>query len=180
MSRLEFNKIVASIIVAIIIFVLIGFFSNILINEENKEQAKNAYLIEIEETSSVASSTSNDLELEAISAFLANASIESGEKLFKKCSACHTYKKGAADKVGPNLWNLINRPLAKVDGFAYSKALSEFGGAWGYEELSQFLYKPKQYIEGTKMNFSGLKKSTDRADLILFLREQAEDPAPLP
>ena len=180
MSRLEFNKIIASIIVAIIIFALIGFLGNILINDQNKEQAKNAYLIEIEETASSVSSTSNELDLEPISAFLANASIESGEKLFKKCSACHTYEKGAADKVGPNLWNLINRPLANVDGFAYSKALSEFGGVWGYEELSQFLYKPKQYIEGTKMNFSGLKKSNDRADLILFLREQAEEPAPLP
>lgn len=180
MSRLEFNKIIASIIVAIIIFALIGFFGNILINEGNKEQAKNAYVIEIEETSSIVSSSSNDMDLEPISAFLANASFESGEKLFKKCSACHTYKKGAADKVGPNLWNLINRPLANVDGFAYSKALSEFGGVWGYEELSQFLYKPKHYIEGTKMNFSGLKKSKDRADLILFLRKQAEEPAPLP
>ncbi len=180
MSRLEFNKIIASIIVAIIIFALIGFLGNILINNENKEQAKNAYLIEIEQTSSIVGSTSNDLDLEPISAFLANASIESGKKLFKKCSACHTYEKGAVDKVGPNLWNLINRPLANVGGFAYSKALSEFGGVWGYEELSQFLYKPKQYIEGTKMNFSGLKKSKDRADMILFLREQAEESAPLP
>ena len=180
MSRLEFNKIIASIIVAIIIFAIIGFLGNILINDKSKEQAKNAYLIEIEETASSVSSTSNELGLEPISAFLANASIESGEKLFKKCSACHTYEKGAADKVGPNLWSLINRPLANVDGFAYSKALSDFGGEWGYEELSQFLYKPKHYIEGTKMNFSGLKKSNDRADLILFLREQAEEPAPLP
>jgi len=180
MSRLEFNKIIASLIVAIIIFALIGFLGNILMNNQNKEQAKNAYLIEIEETSSIVNAASNELDLEPISAFLANASIESGQKLFKKCSACHTYEKGAADKVGPNLWNLINRPLANVDGFAYSKALSEFGGVWGYEELNQFLYKPKQYIEGTKMNFSGLKKSKDRADLILFLREQAEEPALLP
>jgi len=180
MSRLEFNKIIASIIVAIIIFALIGFFGNILVNKENKEQTKNAYVIEVEEVSAVVSSSSNISDLEPISAFLANASIENGEKLFKKCSSCHTYKKGAADKVGPNLWNIINRPLAEVNGFAYSKALSEFGGVWGYEELSQFLYKPKQYIEGTKMNFSGLKKSEDRANLILFLREQAEVPAPLP
>ncbi len=180
MSRLEFNKILASIIVAVIIFTLIGFLGNILINQENKEQVKNAYLIEIEETSSVPNSASNDTDLEPISFFLASASIDNGKKLFKKCSACHTYEKGAADKVGPNLWNLINRPLAGIDGFAYSKALIEFGGVWGYEELSQFLYKPKQYIEGTKMNFSGLKKSTDRADLIIFLREQAEDPALLP
>ena len=61
-----------------------------------------------------------------------------------------------------------------------SKELAEFGGQWGYEELALFLYKPKEYIKGTKMNFSGLKKVQDRANLVLFLREQSDNPAPLP
>ena len=112
--------------------------------------------------------------------FLTNASFEKGEKLFKKCSACHNYEKAGVNKVGPNLWNIINRPKANVQGFTYSKALAESRGSWGYEELSQFLYKPKEYIQGTKMNFSGLKKVQDRADLLLFLREQADSPADLP
>ena len=67
-----------------------------------------------------------------------------------------------------------------MPGFAYSKELSEYGGIWGFNELSSFLHKPKEYIKGTKMNFSGLKKAEDRANLILFLREQAEEPAALP
>ena len=95
-------------------------------------------------------------------------------------SFCHNYEKGGVNKVGPNLWNIINRPMANVQGFTYSKALAESRGSWGYDELSQFLYKPKEYIQGTKMNFSGLKKVQDRADLLLFLREQADSPADLP
>ena len=88
--------------------------------------------------------------------------------------------KKTANKVGPNLWNLINRPKAKVDGFAYSKALAEYGGEWSYEELAEFLYKPKKFVKGTKMNFAGLKKVQDRANIVLFLREQSENPVPLP
>ena len=111
---------------------------------------------------------------------LASASLEKGEKTYKKCGSCHSYTKEGKNKVGPNLWNIVNRPKANVDGFAYSSALAEFGGVWGYEELSKFLYKPKDYIKGTKMNFAGLKKAEDRANLILFMREQSDNPVPLP
>ena len=111
---------------------------------------------------------------------LVSASLEKGEKIFKKCGACHTYKKDDVNKVGPNLWNILNNPKASIQGFNYSKELAEYGGIWDFEELNQFLYKPKDYIKGTKMNFSGLKKVQDRADLILFLREQSDNPVPLP
>ena len=150
MSGLEVNKIIASIILAVLIVTLIGHFGDLII------------------------------DIEPISALLASASLENGEKLFKKCATCHNYEKGGANKVGPQLWNLINRPKANVEGFAYSKALAEYGGEWGYEELAEFLYKPKKYIKGTKMNFAGLKKVNDRADLVYFLREQSENPVPLP
>jgi len=181
MSLLELNKIIASIIVAIIVIGIISILGDLILNKPNNELAKNAYNIEIEQSESTNESNIpvQNENLESISIFLANASLENGKKIFKKCSACHTYQKEGANKVGPNLWNLINKPKASVSGFAYSKALAEFGGTWGYEELNQFFYKPKEYIEGTKMNFSGLKKSEDRADLILFLREQAEEPASL-
>ena len=106
--------------------------------------------------------------------------IEKGQKLFKKCGTCHNYEKGSANKVGPNLWNIINRPKASINGFAYSKALVEIGGEWSYEELAEFLYKPKKYAKGTKMNFAGLKKVNDRANLVLFLRAQSDNPIPLP
>ena len=108
------------------------------------------------------------------------ASLESGEKIYKKCGACHNYEKGGKSKIGPNLWNIVNRLKGGAEGFAYSNALVEFGGNWTYEDLNNFLYKPKAYIDGTKMNFAGLKNAQDRADLILFLREQSDNPVPLP
>ncbi len=181
MSGLEVNKILASIILAVLIVTLIGHFGDLLIDIEHHDQKETAYKIDVEEVPTAEGSTIKKEEvIEPISALLASASLENGEKLFKKCATCHNYEKGSANKVGPQLWNLINRPKANVEGFAYSKALAEYGGEWGYEALAEFLYKPKKYIKGTKMNFAGLKKVKDRADLVYFLREQSDDPVPLP
>ena len=181
MSGLEFNKIIASIFVAIIIFIIIGLIGNFIVKKDQFTEQENAYLIELpEKTKETVQSSSIDEEVESISSLLINASLENGEKISKKCSTCHNYTEGSKSKVGPNLWNLINKPKASVGGFAYSKALAEIGGVWTYEELSNFLYKPKEYIKGTKMNFAGLKKVQDRANIVLFLREQAENPVPLP
>ena len=182
MSGLEVNKILASIFVAFIMVGLISILGDVIINGKNNQQIENAYYIDISEmeTNDVVTNTQNEDISEQISMFLTSASFEKGEKLFKKCSACHSYQKGSANKVGPNLWNIINRPKASVQGFTYSKALAEFSGNWGYKELNQFLFKPKKYIQGTKLNFSGLKKEEDRADLFLFLRKQADSPADLP
>ena len=118
--------------------------------------------------------------IESISTLLKNASLENGEKIYKKCASCHNYKKDSPSKIGPSLWNIVNRPKASIEGFAYSKALVEFGGNWSYEELAQFLYKPKDYINGTKMNFAGLKNVVDRANLVLWLRQLSDNPVPLP
>ena len=105
---------------------------------------------------------------------------KAGAKVFNKCKACHGIDEGGKNKLGPNLWNIINRPKASSVGFAYSNAIVEFGGAWTYEDLNNFIYQPKKYIKGTKMNFTGLKNIQDRADLILFLRLQSDSPVPLP
>ena len=180
MSGLEVNKILASIIFAVLIVTLIGHFGDLIIDTEHHDQKETAYKIDVEEMPTVEGAVKKEEVIEPISALLASASLENGEKLFKKCATCHNYEKGGANKVGPQLWNLINRPKANVDGFAYSKALAEYGGLWGYEELAEFLYKPKKYIKGTKMNFAGLKKVKDRADLVYFLREHSDEPAPLP
>ena len=181
MSGLEVNKILASIILAILVVTVIGHLGDILINVKHHEMEETAYKIDVPESGEAVSVAAPKEEvIEPISLFLANASLEKGEKLFKKCSACHNYEKDSANKVGPNLWNLINRPKANVEGFAYSKALAEYGGEWGYEELAEFLYKPKKYIKGTKMNFAGLKKVEDRANIVLFLREHSDSPVPLP
>ena len=181
MSALEVNKILASILVAILIVWVISHLGDIIVNINADNSKDTAYKIEIEESQGETSvANNNEIDIEPISMLLSNASLEKGQKIYKKCGTCHNYEKDSANKVGPHLWDLINRPKANVTGFAYSKALAEFGGVWTYEELSAFLYKPKDYIKGTKMNFAGLKKAEDRANLILFMREQSDNPVPLP
>ena len=182
MSSFEFNKFLASLIIAIIVVVIIGKFGDILINSNKNTDKETAYKIEIPETTDNSSKNivNNQESIESISAFLASASLENGKKIYKKCGTCHNYEKDSKSKIGPNLWNIINRPKANVEGFAYSNALVEFGGNWSYEELNNFLYKPKQYIPRTKMNFNGLNKQQDRADLILWLRENSDDLVDLP
>ena len=182
MSGFEINKILASIIVAIIIFVIIGLVGNLVVKINYDEPQITAYKIDIPETSADSSTqtSANDEMIESISLLLAGASLEQGEKIFKKCGACHNYKKDSKSKIGPNLWDLINRQKASVSGFAYSKALSDYGGKWTFEELNGFIYKPKESIQGTKMNFAGLNNVEDRADLILWLRQYSDNPVPLP
>ena len=104
--------------------------------------------------------------------------------MFKKCAACHTNDASNANKVGPGLWNIVNRPVAAHEGFKYSGAMTEFsqGGTvvWDYQHLSEFLAAPKKHIPGTAMGFAGLKKIDDRANLIAYLRTVGDTPAPLP
>ena len=182
MSGLEVNKIIASVIVAILVVVIIGYAADIVIKLGADEKKEVAYKIELPESNSSepASTSQIDTTIEPISALLINASIEKGEKIYKKCGSCHNYEKGSRNKVGPNLWNIVNRSKAGMDGFAYSDALAKSEGIWSYEELAAFFYKPKEYIIGTKMNFVGLKKVEDRANLVFFLRDQSDNPAPLP
>ena len=183
MSSLEVNKIIASLVMVFLIIIFISVTGNILVKKQgiNDSNDQTAYLIDIPEEDTYSSETVLKVTItEPISSFLMNASIEKGEKLFKRCGVCHSYNKGGTNKVGPNLWNLINRSKGSVNTFSYSKALSEFGGDWTFEELSEFLFKPNQYIKNTKMNFAGLKEVEDRANLILFIREQSDEPAQLP
>ena len=111
---------------------------------------------------------------------LAAANADAGQKVAKKCTACHSFTKGGANKVGPNLWNVVGGKPASVSGYKYSGAMSGMTVNWEYEELNKFLYKPKAYLKGTKMSFAGLKKARDRATIIAYLRSLSDNPKPLP
>lgn len=117
---------------------------------------------------------------EGIAALLAAADAEAGAKVSRKCAACHSFDEGGPNKVGPNLWDIVGRPVAGHEGYKYSDALSGLGGEWSYDRLDAFLTKPKDYAAGTKMSFAGVKSAEDRANLIAFLRGQSADPKPLP
>jgi cytochrome c len=111
---------------------------------------------------------------------LANSSPERGQSAAKVCLACHTFDKGGPNKVGPNLWGVVNRPRASEAGFNYSAAMKSKGGEWSFEELDKFLANPKGYIPGTAMGFAGLPKDTQRADVINYLHTLADKPVDLP
>jgi cytochrome c len=99
-----------------------------------------------------------------------NANLKKGKKTFKKCAACHNAKKGASNKIGPNLFAIINKRKASASNFKYSNALKAKGGRWNYQDLNKFLAKPKDFLPGTKMTFVGLKKDKDRANVIAYLK----------
>jgi cytochrome c len=115
-----------------------------------------------------------------IAAVLATADAAKGEQAFKKCTACHTVDKGAANGTGPNLWGSMGAPLGHVAGFAYSPALKAKGGTWTWEAMNEWLKSPKAYVDGTKMTFAGLGKIEERANLMAFLNSKSDSPLPLP
>ncbi len=115
-----------------------------------------------------------------LAALLAAASADAGQKVFKKCKACHTTAKGGKNKVGPNLWDIVGRARAAAEKFKYSSVLKGMGGEWSYADLDAFFTAPKKFAPGNKMPFKGLKKAGDRAALIAYLRSFSDSPKPLP
>jgi len=99
---------------------------------------------------------------------LAAADADKGAKVFKKCAACHKLEDGA-NATGPHLFDIVGRPVAAVSGFNYSPAMADHGGEWTPDALNEFLEKPSGYVPGTAMSFNGLKKISDRADLVAYL-----------
>ena len=178
MDELRLNKVFAGFLFAALLLMAGVKIADVLV--PHQELAENAYVIEVAETTDIAAAAPVDTGPEPILALLAGADLGAGEKLSKKCSACHVFDAGGQNKVGPALWNVVNRPLGASEGYAYSDALAGFGGAWDYAALNAFLAKPKGYISGTKMNFAGLKKPQDRANLIAWMRAKADSPAALP
>ena len=115
-----------------------------------------------------------------ISQLLALGDLAHGEKVFKKCSACHMIASGGKNMIGPNLWNVIGRTAGSVGDYSYSKAMVAYAKEWTYEEMNSYLIKPQAYIKGTKMAFAGLRKEKDRASVIIYMNSKSDNPKPLP
>ena len=173
------NKIVGAILTAGLVAMVSGFFANVLYHPDIP--VKQAYAIAVPDKPAAATqAAAAPAGPEAVAGLLAAASAESGKKLTKKCTACHSLKKGGKNKIGPALWDVVGRDKASVAGFKYSAALKGLGGDWSYEDLNKFVFKPKVFAKGTKMVFAGFKKATDRANLIAYLRSLSDSPKPLP
>lgn len=179
MNTFELNKFAGALLASALAVVAINEIANVAVAPDYPE--KTAYAIDTGEAdASDTVAADSPTEGPTLGALLASANAEKGKKVFKKCGSCHTSDEGGANKIGPNLYAIVDRSKGSSDGFSYSKALVGMGGNWTYDDLDAFLKKPKDFIKGTKMSFSGLKKPTDRADLILYLRSFGSDSVPLP
>ena len=174
----ELNKIAAALLIALLVAAVANQISKSLVYPIYLEQK--SYHVEITDQQTPFPSEAKSEPAKDITPLLAKADIANGEKVFKKCTTCHTVAKNQSAKIGPNLWNIVLAPIAKATDYVYSTALKGKTGNWTVENLNQFLHKPREFAPGTKMTFIGVTNDQERADVIAYLRQQADTPAPLP
>ena len=179
MDSFEINKIVAAILMVALLIIGIGKVSDLIFHVEKPKLP--GYAVEIEQVASTTTSASETTEqMVDIDALMAMGDVMSGEKIFKKCAACHSIVKGGKNKIGPALYNVVGRQVGGVSDYKYSKALDGYDKLWTVEELNGFLLKPAKWIKGTKMAYAGLRKEKDRASIIKYLNQNSDNPQPLP
>lgn len=179
MNSFEANKIFGAVLGTV--FVLFGgsLLAEVIFHSEAPERP--GFAIEVPEDTGAAAEAPAAVP---IAVLLQDADAEAGAAVFRRCQACHSGEKDGPNLVGPDLWDLVNRPIAVHEGFSYSAAMTAFSEDhavhWDYEHLNGFLHNPRQYINGTAMSFAGINNDGDRADLIAYLRTLSDNPAPLP
>ncbi|NKB52797.1 MAG: c-type cytochrome [Rhizobiaceae bacterium] len=180
MDSFEWNKVFGALLAAAFVVMGLNFLSDGIYHSGNPE--KPGFEIAGGEAIASTNAASSGPTVEPVASLLAAADLAKGEKVGKKCVACHNFAEGGGNKVGPALYGIVDRPIASVDGFGYSGALKTYaeGKTWTYAELNGFLFKPKAHVKGTSMGFAGIKKTADRAAMIAYLRSLAASPAPLP
>ena len=179
MDSFELNKIIASILLVALLVIGLGKLADSVFHVK---QPKNpGYQVEIEnQSTSLITQVSEVKEKIYIVAIMALGDVTAGEKIFKKCAACHSIEKGGANKIGPALYGVVGSKVGHVSDYKYSKALATYEKQWSFEELNGFLTKPASYLKGTKMSYAGLRKETDRASVIKYLNKNSDNPIPLP
>ena len=174
------NKIIVSIVIAILLVLGINKITDSIYYVKKPE--KSAYQVDAVTTitdSAAVETNSVEADSGSIMALFASTNALDGEKIFKKCAACHSIAQGGANKIGPALWGVLGRKVGSVPGYKYSKAMAAHGKPWSFEEMNGFLIKPKNWIKGTKMSFAGIKNAKERAAVILYMNENTDSPLPL-
>ena len=179
MDSFEINKIVAAVLMVALLVIGIGKLSKVIFHVEKPKTS--GYAVNIQQSTTVSSSTEKAVEEKIdISALMAMGDVALGEKVFKKCAACHSINKGGKNNIGPALYNVVGRKTGIAADYKYSKALAAYNKEWTFEELNGYLIKPAKWIKGTKMAFAGLRKEKDRASVIKYLNQNSDNPLPLP
>ena len=179
MDSFELNKIIAAILMVALLVIGLGKIADGIFHV--KKPKNPGYKVEVESQLALGTSQAAEVvEKIDIGAFMALGDVTSGEKIFKKCAACHSINKGGKNKIGPALYNVVGRAVGGVDNYKYSKTLASYGREWTFEELNGFLKKPSTYLKGTKMSYAGLRKEKDRASIIKYLNQNSDNPKLLP
>ena len=178
MDSFEINKIVAAVLMVALLVIGLGKVSDLVFHVEKPKTP--GYAVDVEQAVSNATSVEAAEEKVDIVAIMAMGDIASGEKIFKKCAACHSIVKDGKNKIGPALYNVVGRKVGAVSDYKYSKALIGYEKNWTFEELNGYLLKPSTWIKGTKMAFAGLRKEKDRASVIKYLNQNSDNPLPFP
>ena len=180
MDSFELNKIIGAVLLVALLVIGIGKVSNLVFKINKPEKSNYKVELDVETAGTKGDEEPVQREIVDIAALLSTGDLAHGEKVFKKCSACHSIKSGGGNKIGPALYNVVGRKVGVLDDYKYSKALAEYEKNWSFEELNGFLLKPKDWIKGTKMAYAGLRKEKDRASVILYLNKYSDSPLPLP
>ncbi|MGV3633255.1 MAG: c-type cytochrome [Pseudorhodoplanes sp.] len=177
MDSFELNKIMGAVLATCLAILTLNIAAGAIFAPGKLE--KPGYAIAVPDKPG-ATETAKPEPAEPIAVRLASSDAGKGQAAAKQCAACHTFEKGGANRVGPNLYGIVDRAKGAVAGFNYSAALKAKGGSWTYENLDEFIANPKNYIPGTSMGYAGLARGGQRADLINYLHTLADNPAPLP
>ena len=177
MDSFELNKIIGAILGTCILLLVTSFAAGAIFAPVMPE--KPGFEIAVKEAEHGGAKEAA-APSEPIEKLLQTASVEKGAAAAKKCAACHTFEKGGPNRVGPNLFGIVERARASEAGFNYSAAMKGKGGKWTFQELSAFIANPKAAVPGTAMGFAGIQKDSERADVIDYLRTLADTPLPLP
>ncbi len=180
MDSFEWNKIIGAVLFALLVAFGLGTFSGLIFQTETPETP--GYVVAIA-TEAGSGGGAAEQAAQPIGVLLASADANKGATSAKKCGACHDFTQGGPNKVGPNLWGVVGRPIASHEGYEYDdgmKAFAQEAGNWTFEHLNTFLTDPKGTVPGTKMAFAGLKNDQERANVIAYLRTLSDNPVPLP
>ena len=181
MDSFELNKIIGAVLMTALIVIGINKLSEAIFHvEKPKESAYKVEGVELASSSSQETAKVKEVVQLDIKEILAMGDLAHGEKIFKKCSACHVIASGGKNMIGPNLWGVIGRTAGSISDYKYSKAMVAYAKPWSFEEMNNYLIKPQAYVKGTKMAFAGLRKEKDRASIILYLNSRSDNPKALP